>query len=305
MEKTNVRDEQNFKVLIVDDERSNLDVLNHLLSEKYSVYISKSGRAALKKAVEVAPDIILLDIIMPDMDGFEVIAELKNMPETRNIPVIFITSQSGVEDEEKGFFLGAVDYITKPFQPSIVKARINTHLQIVQQIRTIERLGMMDALTELPNHRWFDMQLYAEWGRAVREMTPLSLVMLDVDRLKAYNADFGLPQGDLLLQTLAGLFMSSLKRTTDLVARLGGGKFAVILPNTDIDGAVTIAEDIREYAQHMRLPCPDREEPTAVTVSAGVVCVRPTLEDGTETLAAQAVEMLKKAKKAGRNKVCS
>lgn len=127
------------RILIVDDERSNLDVLSHILKADYTIYLAKSGEAALKRATEVIPDLILLDVIMPDMGGFDVLARLKESGATRNIPVIFTTGLAKPEDEEKGFLLGAVDYITKPFNATVVKARVGIHLSIVKQKRALER----------------------------------------------------------------------------------------------------------------------------------------------------------------------
>lgn len=298
-----MEEESRFKVLLVDDEKSNLDILHHLLMDKHQVFIAKNGHTGLKQAREVLPDIILLDIIMPDLDGFEVITELKRHNETANIPVIFITTVNGVEDEERGFLLGAVDYITKPFVSSIVKARVNTHLQIVKQIRTIERLGMVDALTEIPNRRCFDMQLMSEWGRAIREMMPLSLILVDIDDFKSYNETYGHPQGNILLQTMAKMLVKALKRMTDLVARVDSGKFAALLPNTDRDGAVVIAEDIRAYAQAMKVPCPGRDAPNSVTVSIGVASRTPTIESSMNDFIAAAEGLRRKARDTGGNRI--
>lgn len=219
-----------FTILIVDDERSNIDVLMHILKPDYGVRIAKSGSSALKVAREHQPDLILLDVLMPDMSGFDVLRELKESDQTRHIPAIFVTGLSKVEDEERGFHAGAVDYIVKPFNHAIVKARVETHLKIIKQMRMIERLGMIDALTDIANRRSFDNQLLIEWRRAIRENACISLLILDVDHFKRYNDTHGHPQGDRLLQSLGRIIAGSLKRSTDLGARLGGEEFAVILP---------------------------------------------------------------------------
>lgn len=157
--------DRNFTILIVDDERSNIVVLSHILRPSYVVLAAKDGPTAIDIAKSKNPDLILLDIVMPGMSGFEVLAELKKNNLTMNIPVIFITGIDNNESEEKGLSLGAVDYITKPFHNSIVKLRVKTHQKIIEQMHTIERLGMIDALTNIPNRRSFDNQLSVEWNR--------------------------------------------------------------------------------------------------------------------------------------------
>lgn len=292
-----------FGILIVDDEKSNLEILSKILQSNHTVYIAKSGETALMRAEKDNPDLILLDIVMPDMDGFEVLSRLKGSDTTRHIPVIFITGLDSVKDEERGFFLGAVDYITKPFHASLVKARVETHLKIVKQMRTIERFGLTDALTELPNRRSFDNQLNIEWGRAARENKPISLLMMDLDNFKIYNDTYGHPQGDVLLRTVAKIFVSTLKRTTDLVFRWGGEEFTVLLPDTDLRGAMTVAEKIRanvEAAIIMRL---DNGEPTRVTISIGVESADKFSDISTEDFLLASDKALYTAKESGRNQV--
>lgn len=239
-------DKNEFSILVVDDDRSNLDVLSFILKPQYTVQVAKSGLSALKRAQEQQPDLILLDVLMPDMNGFEVLAELKASDSTRHIPVIFITGLGRAEDEERGFLLGAVDYIVKPFKASTIKARVRTHMRIVKQIRTIERLCLIDGLTDIPNRRSLDQHLETEWNSARREKTPLSLLIVDVDRFKNFNDTHGHPQGDVLLQSLAQTLLSVLKRPRDFAARMGGEEFAVLLPDTMLPGALAIAEELRK-----------------------------------------------------------
>lgn len=297
-------DQGRFHILIVDDERSNIDVLMHILKPQYRVRVAKSGTSALKVAREHQPDLILLDVIMEDMSGFEVLAELKESDLTRHIPVIFVTGLASVDDEERGFKAGAVDYIVKPFNNAIVMARVATHLKIVGQMRTIERLGMIDALTDIPNRRSSDHQFSIEWRRAVREHKPISLMMVDVDRFKQYNDTHGHPQGDILLQALARTVASSLKRPSDLCARLGGEEFAVILPDTDADGALLVAEQIRRGVASRQVPHRNTDAMTSVTVSIGLASKTPGPDDSIEVLMAQADAKLYEAKQGGRNRVC-
>ncbi len=292
-----------FSILIVDDEKTNLDVLNHILKNEYTIYVAKSGELALKRAVEDQPDLILLDIIMPDMSGYEVLKELKENDSTRNIPVIFITGLASAQDEEKGFLLGAVDYIIKPFNNAIVKSRVRTHLKIVQQMRTIEQMGKMDALTEIPNRRCFDERIGIEWKRAIREAETISILSVDADLFKQYNDTYGHLQGDILLQTLAKVFVSALKRPTDFVARIGGEEFVIILPNTELEGAGAIAEEIRRSVETMVIPSMGSET-TNITVSIGVAAGKPKIDDEYVELLDEADKELYRAKNLGRNRVC-
>lgn len=292
-----------FSILIVDDEASNLDILSHILMTDYTIYVAKNGQSALKKAHSEKPDLILLDIVMPGMDGFEVLRRLKESHATKDIPVICITGLNSVEDEEKGFFLGSVDYITKPFHNSIVAARVRTHMQIIKHIRTIERLGMIDTLTDLPNQRCFDGQLLSEWGRAVREMTPISLLLLGIDGYSRYLENCGHPQGDVLVRNMAAIIDNNLKRPSDLAARLEDEKFAILLPNTSQGGAQALAEEIRDYVEYAKIPDREGGDAHSVTVSIGGVSTMPFLESSLDDFLRTAERQLRHAGKSG-NRIC-
>ncbi len=296
--------DDNFTILIVDDSQFNLEILKHTLKDDYSIIIAKTGQEALAKATAEKPDLILLDIVMPDMSGYDVLVALKENEETINIPVIFITGLNNDENEEKGLMLGAVDYITRPFNHAIVRARVATHIKIVQQIRTIELLGKLDGLTQIPNRRSFDERMRVEWGRAVREAEPISIILLDVDKFKKYNDTYGHLQGDKMLQETARLLQNSLFRTTDFAARYGGEEFIAILPNTCLEGAVLISERIRNRMEKNVVP--DNEgNATYATVSIGAACIIPTREDIPSELVDQADKALYKAKETGRNRICT
>ncbi|MDR3254279.1 MAG: diguanylate cyclase [Synergistaceae bacterium] len=297
--------DQKYIILAVDDERSNLVVLNKILSREFDVLTAKSGGEALTRVADDRPDLILLDIIMPDMSGFDVLAKLKSSQETRNIPVIIITGLSGEEDEERGFLLGAVDYITKPFKNAIVLARVRTHIQIVHQIRTIERLGLIDPLTDIANRRSFDDRMEIEWRRSIRENKPISFLMMDVDKFKNYNDTYGHPQGDTLLKTVAGIFASAARRPTDMAARLGGEEFGVLLPDTDLESALVIAETIRSNVESRRVPTVDGKTVTSATISIGVVTATPKDGDLAKDFLTKADQNLYTAKNTGRNRVFS
>lgn len=291
-----------MKILIVDDERANIDELAFILKQDYAIMVAKDGETALKLARDNSPDIILLDITMPEMTGFEVLTQLKSSDDTRSIPVIFITGRDSVEDEAMGFFLGAADYIKKPFHKTIVKARVKHHLQTVAYIRTIEQMGMLDALTGIPNRRGFDNQMQTEWKRAVRDKTALSLLMIDTDRFKEYNDQYGHPEGDALLCMVVEEIRNNLRRPSDYCARWGGDEFTVLLPRTDAVGAQEVAEQIRSGVERLEIPEIDSRR---VTVSIGVHTAYPHIGGLPERFLKSADEALYEAKAAGRNRVCT
>jgi len=291
-----------FTILITDDEKLNLDVLGSILSPQYNILISRNGTRALELAKQYIPDLILLDVVMPGMSGFEVIEKLKDCNETVNIPVIFITGLSTTENEEKGFFLGAVDYITKPFNKSIVKARVNTHIKIIDQMRTIERLGLIDPLTRISNRRGFENRFDAEWGRAIREQTPISFMIMDIDKFKNYNDTYGHQQGDIALKTFAEVSANTLNRSNDFIARWGGEEFAILLSNTCVDGTMEIAESIRKNVEDSVITTEDGLD-TKITVSIGVNSVTPDACTCSTDFVARADQALYKAKESGRNQV--
>jgi len=299
-----MNDDDKFTILIVDDETINIRALSQALLSEYTVHIAKNGRTAIETAEKVVPDLILLDIIMPDMSGYEVITALKNSDRTREIPIIFITGLSSVEDEEKGFLLGAVDYITKPFNTTIVRVRVRQHLQTIRQLHMIKRLGVIDPLTDIANRRGFNERLEIEWAHAKRDKSTLSILMIDIDHFKHYNDTYGHPQGDVLLQAIAGIFRQTLVRSTDYTARWGGEEFAILLPCTSMDGAMIIAERIRSDIENTIVPCADGSG-THVTISIGVYSQSPGPGDLSSDFVTKADKALYNAKESGRNKVCS
>jgi len=293
----------NKKILIVDDEKMNIIALAHFLEQQYEIIMAANGTSALEAAEKHVPDIILLDVLMPDMSGFDVLVRLKNSTATMHIPVIFITGLTGAVDEARGLSLGAVDYITKPFNKSIVKARIKTHLKMSEYVHTIEKLCMLDGLTGIPNRRGFDARMKAEWGRAHRDQKPLGLIMLDIDNFKKYNDTYGHPQGDVLLTAIADVLTKTLNRSTDFASRWGGEEFTVLLPDTGVDGTNKIAEQMRINIKDTLVPCGDGTI-TSATVSLGAISIIPGVDDLAANFIAEADKLLYNAKKAGKNRVC-
>jgi len=296
-----------YTILIVDDEVSVLTMLNRILSDEYEVVTAKAGKEALRVVQEARPDLILLDILLPDLDGYNVIVQIKSNADTTGIPVIFITGLDTEEDEEKSFLLGAVDYIVKPFKAAAIRARVRYHLDIVTQMRALEGIGLTDPLTGLPNRRSYEDRLEMEWRRAIREQKPLSFLMIDIDGFKAYNDTYGHLQGDALLRAAAGVFTAWAKRPADHPARLGGEEFGVLLPDTEQKAALNIAEGIRSDIENLHLPVQDSEKEgektSSVTISIGVVSCIPQREDSITDFIAKADGALYEAKKAGRNRV--
>jgi diguanylate cyclase (GGDEF)-like protein len=288
-------------ILIIDDEQLNILTLMNILGHDYVIYAKKNGEEGIRAAEQISPDIILLDIIMSGIDGFEVLSQLKKAEKTKYIPVIFITGLGEIEDEKRGLTLGAADYITKPFVHEIVELRVKNQIQMVNQIRTIEHMSMTDQLTGLLNRRGFDARFKTEWARATRDRTPISLLILDLDMFKKYNDTFGHQQGDVALQTFSETFRKDLKRPGDFTARWGGEEFIALLTNTDSEGAIMIAEQIRKRIELMSIPYSDNKAAAKITISIGV----NTREVGENTSAkdffTRTDKALYRAKKEGRN----
>lgn len=295
--------ENKIRILIVDDERSNLTTLNHILKPSYSTLNAIDGKMALEIAKKAMPDLILLDIVMPGISGYEVLSILKNDEATCRIPVIIITALDSADDEEKGLNLGAADYITKPFHETVVKARVKTHLQMAAYIREIERFGMTDMLTGLPNKRSFNERISAEWNRAIREGEPLSILMIDLDDFKFYNDTYGHLQGDVILAKVASVLNSVVKRGGDFVCRWGGEEFAALLSNTDLESAHHVAESVRQEIEKTEVAYHD-DQMTSVTVSIGIQCETPIMGGNLQEFIAKADGLLYTAKKSGKNRVC-
>jgi len=295
-------DEKN-SILVVDDDKANIIYLNHLLGQDYVLYTAREAKEAFWIVDKHHPDLILLDVIMPNTNGYEVIAALKESEASRDIPVVFITGLNDSDDEIKGLDLGAEDYITKPFHAAIVKLRVRNQIKIVNQMRTIERLTMVDQLTDMANRRGFDQRMDREWRTAVRARSAVSLMMIDVDNFKIYNDTYGHQQGDVALRTVADVLKRNLMRSTDFAARWGGEEFTVLLPMTDMRGALSIAEVIRANIENTIISCPDGTS-TNVTLSIGLNTQIPTQNDSIDDFISKADNALYLAKKTGKNRVC-
>lgn len=296
------------RILIVDDEKMNLKVLADLLKGEYSPVLARNGEQALQHAFgETPPDLILLDVIMPEMGGYEVIKSLKNSDKTNNIPVIFVTALNSSLDEERGLLLGAVDYITKPYSPPIVKMRVRNHLRIVHQYKLLDQLAYLDGLTEISNRRRFEEVFQKEWARSARNGTPFSLAMVDVDFFKQYNDHYGHAMGDIALQRIAKALDCVIRRPADLVARYGGEEFVMLLPETDAFAAREVTERCLERVVGLQIPHRYSQVADSVSVSIGLVTKEKNLDEITspQTFIATADKNLYLAKDTGRNRIVS
>ena len=305
------------KILIVDDTLANIEILHKILQGDYEIFFAKSGADGVRIVRQEKPDLILLDIMMPDMDGYQVCAALKGDPLTVDIPIIFITAMGNVEDEAKGLEYGAIDYITKPISPPIVKARVKNHLELKRnrdllaalaeelgaKNRKLEVLAREDGLTGLANRRHFNEVLDAEIKRALRTHQFLSLIMCDVDFFKKYNDQYGHVAGDKCLQAIGKIMRISFRRAGDLPARYGGEEFAAILPDTAPDMGAQMAERLRQEMLSWALPHADTGLGGVVTLSIGVVGGQANRARDAEWFISQADEALYRSKENGRNQV--
>ena len=331
-----VLDLQQNKILIVDDVPQNIEILNSMLRDDYDVYFAINGQDAINTAAEVAPHLILLDIMMPGMDGYEVCRLLKNDPILRNTPVIFITAMDRAEDETQGLELGAVDYVTKPFNPTIVKLRVKNQLELKRQrdalsLKTaelhranealqkanealeerriqlekanhlLEKMAIEDALTGLANRRHFNSVLKTEIQRGRRYQDSLSLIMGDVDYFKRYNDRYGHIAGDQCLQRLGRSLHLVFKRAGELCARYGGEEFAVILPRTSPERSRELAEALRIEVMNLGIEHQCSDVARCITISIGVVSAANSKERDMEWFIKTADRALYESKEKGRN----
>lgn len=310
---------QNATVLVIDDSPTNLAVLyDYLNSMGAEVLVKKDGESGIEIAIRKQPDIIILDVLMPNIDGYETCRRLKLESTTKAIPVIFASALVETADKLKGFEMGGVDYITKPFQLEEVLARIEVHLSIItlqQQLQLanqaleianqkLYKQTVLDGLTQISNRRHFDDYLAQEWQRAVREKQSIALLICDIDFFKQYNDTYGHQGGDDCLKQIAQVMDNVPKRPMDLVARYGGEEFGVILPNTNITGAIKIGEQICQVVRDLKIEHKKSSAADYVTLSLGINCIIPTIENDITEFIEMADKALYQAKNQGRNRVC-
>jgi len=289
-------------ILIVDDEPANLEILSEALEDKYDIMCATNGEDALEAAREDLPDLILLDVMMPEMDGYQICRALKADPLTVDIPVIFLTGLSGNSDEAKGLELGAVDYISKPINIPIVRLRIDNHMKLTKALFKLEKLSMTDGLTEIANRRYMDKKLINECSGLRKFTTELSVILIDIDFFKNYNDNYGHLEGDDCLKKISHIISRTVIRQDDLVARYGGEEFCCILPSTSYENAMTVANKIRKNVEDLQLPHKGSSISEYVTISLGIVTTLPGTPSTPAKILGIADKNLYKAKDTGRNR---
>lgn len=300
-----------FLVLIVDDEQfTRMQLRLALEREGYQTAEAQNGREALNACQQLHPDIVLLDAIMPDMDGFECCTRLQALDCCQHTPVLMITGLDDQESVDRAFEVGAIDFVTKPIHWPVLRQRVRRLIQqsqIQRQLeaanRELQRLVTIDGLTQVANRRRFEEYFFQEWQRMAREQMPISLILCDVDFFKFYNDTYGHQAGDRCLQEVAIAIKNTVKRPADLVARYGGEEFAVILPKTDMEGAILIAETICSVVRKLAFPHMNSQVSSYVTISAGVATKIPQPGSDLQAIIAMADQALYQAKTAGRDRV--
>jgi len=289
-------------ILVVDDTPTNLTMISGLLSDEYNVKIANNGEKALNMIMGgLQPDLILLDIMMPGMNGYDVMRVLKQIENAKDIPVIFVSALDSEEDEETGLLLGAADYICKPFSPAIARARIANHVRFHRQRKLLESLAGRDGLTELCNRRRFDDILDREWKRCRRNEAPLSLAMVDVDFFKRYNDNYGHAPGDEVLKAVAKGLSNAVQRPSDVVARFGGEEFVMLFPDTDALGGRILAEKACLAVRELAIPHAFSQASSYVSVSVGGATLMGDENEPCDLIKA-ADSILYEAKQSGRDR---
>lgn len=304
---------QSFLILLIDDDVLIRTQLRRFLEkEKYQVIEAGNGQEGLDAYQRLRPDLVLLDAVMPEMDGFECCAQLQTLPNAVYTPVLMITGLNDQQSVDRAFDAGAIDYVTKPIHWSVLRQRVSRLIQqsqLCQQLEAanhmLQRLVLVDSLTQIANRRHFDDCFQQAWRRLAREQLPLALILCDVDFFKRYNDAYGHQAGDEYLRQIAQALKVPGKRPADLVARYGGEEFVVLLPNTDRGGAIHIAEQIQAQVATLRLAHDPSPKNPSITLSFGVASMIPDLTASGSTLIRAADEALYRAKAAGRDQIKS
>lgn len=303
MTDNNIFKEKTPLILIVDDVARNLQVLGTILSkENYKIAAANNGEQAISIANSTLPDLILLDIMMPGINGYEACARLKKNPKTRDIPIIFLTAKIELDDIVKGFETGAVDYITKPFNSVELLVRTKTHLELkisrdLLKIKNeqLEKLAITDGMTGLYNHRYIIDSLSERITEARRYKQPLSVIMLDIDYFKKVNDNYGHTFGDFVLVRISTIIEETIRKT-DIAGRYGGEEFLIIYTNTDNKSAFNTSERLRKSIEKEKWGKAD----LVITVSGGICELK---DEDFSKLIMKADSLLYRAKENGRNRI--
>lgn len=300
---TNFSDSLRGRILIIDDEEIETKSLTKLLQAEFNLIIANSGEECIKIAQKAPqPDIILLDVNLPGIDGYETCRQLKESDATRHISIIFITGRDNYSDEEKGFKYGGSDYIKKPYLPMVATARIRNIFNLKIQTDTLEMYARTDSLTGIANRRSYEEQISKLWNYCLRDQKELSVIMLDIDHFKAYNDFYGHGAGDDCLRRVAKTLQKRIRRSLDIVARYGGEEFIIILPETKKSVVLKLAIQICEDVKNLMIPHKISPVDKVVTISAGCATMLTSKDVNPELLVKKADEALYTAKKTGRNR---
>ena len=305
-------------VLVIDDEKTARLVMRRAMErERYRVVLASNGKEGMEASLQLNPDIILLDAMMPVMDGFACCSALQDILGKDCPPILMITALEDQASVDRAFEVGAIDYVTKPIHWPVLRQRVRRILaerwawmelyQLKEKLevanRQLQRLACMDGLTGLHNRRHFDECLHREWKRMMREKAPLSLILCDIDFFKAYNDSYGHQAGDECIKQVADILRQCARRSTDFAARYGGEEFALILPNTEAIGAVQIAETIRSRIKARGISHVGSQVSQFLTLSLGVASLIPNRHCSAELLIRESDKALYKAKSTGRDRV--
>ncbi|MCT7539115.1 diguanylate cyclase [Aliarcobacter cryaerophilus] len=289
-------------ILVVDDMTTTLLLIHDLLKDTYEVKIAKSGTKALE--ILESPndiDLILLDIEMPEINGYDVCKRIKNNETIKNIPIIFITGRTSQEDEEYGLNLGAIDYITKPFNKAIVKLRIKNYLDLKIKNDMLEKLSMYDGLTNIRNRRFFDETFEKTFNEIKRDKKSLAVLMIDIDFFKPYNDNYGHGQGDETLRKVAKALEKTIKRASDFVARYGGEEFVILLKDINKNGVEAVANNLLNAVRELKITHEFSKIENYVTISIGASFYNSNSDITKLELLLKADETLYNVKNSGRN----
>lgn len=286
-------------ILVVDDQPINIQLIYQILGAQYKILMATSGQQAIKVCTDSKPDLVLMDVMMPEQDGLETCQLMKANPDIFDIPIIFVTGAQQQEEEDACWQAGAVDFIQKPFNANTLRHRVHVHLTLKKQSDLLRSLAFIDGLTSVYNRRYFDQELIKQLASCKRQSTPLALLIIDIDHFKLFNDQFGHLAGDDALRKVAKTLSSSCARPQDLVARYGGEEFVAILPDTDAAGAEFIAKKMLQNIRQLHISHPTTEQ-GIITVSIGIAIADTTAGYDTH-LTAQADKQLYLTKQQGRN----
>ncbi|MDP5029424.1 MAG: diguanylate cyclase [Paraglaciecola sp.] len=292
-------------ILLVDDQSSSMVQLNEIFKHDYEVFMTTDEGCALELCKKVLPDVILLDVMMPSINGYELCEQIKATPGLHHIPIIFITASEDALGEVQGFTSGGVDYVHKPIDSKIALARVKNQIELKRQSDKLRSLAMVDGLTGIGNRLLLEERFVENWLSSIRIQKPISLLMVDIDNFKKFNDHYGHVNGDECIKRVANAIKTSLERPLDLVARYGGEEFLCILPNTELEGAINVARCILQNVQQLNIPHHLSNAAPVVTVSIGAASCLPQIHDDHQHLLEKADQHLYKAKSSGKNTVCA